>query len=365
LKITSIQTIALKVPLKLEGPAPIMGGVRRNAMDTLLVRVDTDAGVTGWGEAFGHRIWPATKAALDTLIAPLCIGRDPTNIEALMDSLARNLYGSGRAGPIIYGLSGIDIALWDIAGKVAGKPLYQLLGGRTKKDLKCYASLLHYGEPDAVTHYTRQAIDRGYEAVKLHEISFDQIKAAREAAGSGIALLVDCNCAWTPDEGIAMAKKLAPLDLTWLEEPVWPPEDFSGLARMRREGGVATAAGENAVSVWSFKHLFDAGALTYAQPSVTKIGGVTQMCKVIELAEQSNASVVPHSAYFGPGLLASIHVVASMEREALIERFYCDFEKHVYGDAINPVKGRIAVPQGPGLGMDPDAAAIKAYRDIA
>jgi L-alanine-DL-glutamate epimerase-like enolase superfamily enzyme len=339
-----------------------MGGVPRSTMDTLLVRVDTDTGVTGWGEAFGHRIWPATKAAIDTLIAPLCIGRDATNIEVLLESVARILYNAGRSGPTIYGLSGIDIALWDIAGKVASKPLYQLLGGRTKKDLMCYASLLHYGEPDAVARYTAQAVSRGYQAVKIHEIGFDQIGAARDAAGSGTAVMVDCNCPWTPDEAIAMAEKLTPLDLTWLEEPVWPPEDFAGLARLR-ERGVATAAGENATSVLSFKHMFDAGALTYAQPSVAKIGGVTQMLKVIALADSSNVAVVPHSAYFGPGLLASIQVIAAMKRESMVERFYCDFEKHILGNAINPINGRIDVPQGPGLGVDPDPSLIAAYRE--
>ncbi len=133
------------------------------------------------------------------------------------------------------------------------------------------------------------------------------------------------------------------------------------MARLR-ENGVATAAGENATSVLGFKHMFDAGALAYAQPSVTKIGGVTQVLKVIELAEQGSASVVPHSAYFGPGLLASIHVIAAMKIESMVERFYCDFEKHILGDAIIPIGGRITIPQGPGLGVDPDPARVAAYR---
>ena len=109
----------------------------------------------------------------------------------------------------------------------------------------------------------------------------------------------------------AMAHRLAPQGLTWLEEPVWPPENVAGLADVRRRGGIPTAAGENYGTVWDFRRAFEAGALDYAQPSVTKIGGVTELRKVQALAETFGVTVVPHSAYFGPGLLASIHCIAS------------------------------------------------------
>jgi D-galactarolactone cycloisomerase len=357
-----METIVLRVPLKLDGPAPMMSGQRRTSMDTLLVRVDTDAGISGWGEAFGHRIWPATRAAIDHMLAPACMGADPTAIEALMDRLRRSFYGAGRGGAALYALSGIDIALWDIAGKIAGQPLYRLLGGGHRTDLPAYASLLHLEEPDAIRHYVRQALARGYGMIKIHETKFEQIRIARETAGEGYPLMCDCNCPWTVEEATAMARRLQPLELTWLEEPVWPPEDHAGLAQVRRETGIATAAGENAATLHSFRHLLEAGALSYAQPSVAKIGGVSEMRKVIALAEAGNVRVVPHSAYFGPGLIASMHVIAAMPGVSPVERFYCDFERHVLGEAINPVNGRIAVPQGPGLGVEPDPQVIAAFR---
>jgi L-alanine-DL-glutamate epimerase-like enolase superfamily enzyme len=174
--------------------------------------------------------------------------------------------------------------------------------------------------------------------------------------------MVDCNCPWTVGEAIEMAHRLRPYDLNWLEEPVWPPEDHRGLARVQTQGAIPTAAGENAM-LPEFKGLFEAGAITYAQPSVTKVGGVTQMRKVMALAEAFGVSVVPHSAYFGPGLLASIHCIAAMPGESLVERYDADFAINVLHDAIDPdTNGCIAVPQEPGLGRDPDPAVIEKLR---
>jgi len=362
MKITRVQTIVLNLPMLIEGPTPMLGGRPRTSIDMLLVRVDTNAGITGWGEAFGHRIFPATRAAIDTLLGPMCIGRDAGQIAALNDDLQRVLHGVGRNGPVIYALSGIDIALWDIAGKAAGLPLYRLLGGSARADLPAYASLLRYGTASAVTQYTAQALLRGYQYIKLHEITVPEVMAARDAAGPAVPIMVDTNCPWTVAQAVDMAQRLAPLGIHWLEEPVWPPENLAGLAEVRARGGIATAAGENYGTVWDFRRAFEAGSITYAQPSITKIGGVTEMRRVMALAETFGVHVVPHSAYFGPGLLASIHCIAAMPAESLVERFYCDFATNPLGDAIEPQAGRIAVPQGPGLGVDPDPQLLEKLR---
>ena len=363
MKITKVETMVVNMPMVIEGPViPQQGGRPRTSMDTLLVRVETDAGVTGWGEGFGHRIFPATKAALDTLLGPMCVGRDPTAISALADELQRNLAGVGRNGPAMYALSAIDIALWDIAGKLAGLPLYRLLGGSKRERLSAYASLLRYGDPAAVTRYTERALKRGYRHIKLHEITLAPIQAARKAAGPDVSIMVDCNCPWTVAEAIAMARKLRPLDLKWLEEPVWPPEDHAGLARVQEQGGIPTAAGENAM-LPEFRGLLAAGAIAYAQPSATKVGGITQLRKVAALAEAHGVEVVPHSAYFGPGLLASIHCIAAIARDSLVERYDADLAMNPLHDAILPDKdGCLGVPQGPGLGVDPDQAVIAKLR---
>lgn len=361
MKITAVTTFVTSVPMRIAGDTPMVGGRPRTAIETLYVRVDTDAGISGWGEGFGHRVWPVTRTAIDQMIAPLCVGRDPTAISALMHDLAHTVHGAGRSGPAMYALSAIDIALWDIAGKIANQPLYKLLGGSARTDLPAYASLLRYGKAAALEPRIAEALGRGYKLIKIHEIDPEIIRAARRACGDGIPLMVDCSTPWTPLQAVKMANQLYELDLEFLEEPVWPPEDHAGLARVRAEGGIPVAAGENVGTVNEFGRLFERGSLDVAQPSVTKVGGVTEMRKVFALGEAHGVRVLPHAAYFGPGLLATIHVCAAQPQETWVERFYCDFDETPMGEAINPRNGRIAIPQGPGLGVNPDPALLEKY----
>jgi D-galactarolactone cycloisomerase len=359
--IRSITPIALDLPFEVGGPKSQFAG-RPRQMAMLLVRVETDDGIIGWGEAFGYAVWPATRTALETLIAPLATGRDERDIAALLGDLQRKLHLLGRTGPVMYAMSGLDIALWDIAGKAAGKPLADLLGGARRQDFPAYASLVRYNDPALVARNAKAAVERGYRAIKLHEIGVEQVRAAREAIGPGVKLMMDTNCPWTVAEAIAMAAKVREYDLYWFEEPVWPPEDFAGLARVRRECGIAVSAGENAVSLTDFQFMFDAGAVDYAQPSVTKIGGVTEMMRVAELARERGVTLVPHSPYFGPGLLATLHMAAAFAHETMIEYSYTDLGANPLGDAIAVKNGRIALPAGPGLGRDPDPAVLERYR---
>jgi L-alanine-DL-glutamate epimerase-like enolase superfamily enzyme len=174
--------------------------------------------------------------------------------------------------------------------------------------------------------------------------------------------MVDCSCPWNVEQAIAASRELADLGLTPLEEPIYPPDDHAGLARLRAASPIPIAAGENVSNVFEFKRLLEAGTLSYAQPSVTKLGGVTELRKVFALGESFGVPVVPHSPYFGPGLLASIHVCAASARETWIERYYRDFAETPFGEQIHPRDGMIAVPQEPGLGKDPDREIIERMR---
>jgi D-galactarolactone cycloisomerase len=358
--IRSISTVALSLPYEIHGPKPLFAGVSRS-MDILMVKVETEDGIVGWGEAFGFGIWPATRAALHALIEPVVVGRDERDIAGLMADLARRVHIVGRTGPMVYALSGLDIALWDIAGKAAGKPLAELLGGAHHDKLPCYASLMRYTEPALVYKNAAMAVARGYGAVKLHEIGVEQVKAARDAIGPGIKLMMDVNCPWTVDQALAIAKGVRPYDLAWFEEPVWPPEDFAGLAEVRHKGGIPIAAGENAMSAKNFEQMFEAHAVDIAQPSVTKIGGVSAMLEVAALAQKHHVRLVPHCPYFGPGLLASVHIAAAFAEETMIEYSFADLGANPLGDAIEVKDGYIKVPQGPGLGRDPDPDVIAKY----
>jgi len=362
MKITKVESIHISVPYDHGGPLPKADAMPWRNMDSLFIKVETDDGITGWGEAFGFGCCGITKVAFDTGVAPLAAGRDPSDIAGLMTDLRRKLHNYGINGPMSFALSGLDIALWDIAGQVMGLPLYRLLGGDPIDVVPGYASLLRYRTPKLVTEFCEDAASRGHMRIKLHEIGVDEVAAAREAVGPHIALMVDTNCPWTADEAIAMARQFEPFELTWLEEPVWPPDDAEALARVRDEGRVPIAAGENAGTLGDFAHLIDAGAVDFVQPSVIKVGGISEMIKVLVLAAARGVHAAPHSPYFGPGLIATTHICASLPAPPAVERFYCDLEASPLGDMIEPEEGHMRVPQGPGLGLVVDEAILAKYR---
>jgi D-galactarolactone cycloisomerase len=361
MKITAVDTILLQIPYDIGGGPMAIAGRPTTGLNILLVRIETDSGITGWGEGFGHAVAPATKLVIDTMIAPMLIGRDPSDITGLMLEVNRTLHLFGRNGPLVYGVSGVDIALWDIAGKRANMPLHQLIGGTSCTEVPVYASLLRYGEEKGLLKNVRDAVDQGYRYIKLHEVDPELIKMVREAIGPDIKLMVDTNCPWTPGQAGEMVERLRPLDLYWLEEPIWPPEDHHSLARLRPKG-VPISAGENVAGLHDFRGMFELGAIDIAQPSVTKIGGVTEVLKIIALAEGYGVRVVPHCAYFGPGYVASLHIAAWLGHETPLERLFMNLETAPFSPYTVPQNGRTPVPQGPGLGCDPDEGLIARYR---
>ncbi len=361
MKITTVETWLTRVPFDIGAPPAAFAGMGWQTLETLWVRVVTDTGLEGWGEGFGHACCPATRAAIDTQIGPAVLGQDARDIRGLTHRLLQQFHLFGRNGPHLYGISAIDIALWDIAGKVAGLPLFRMLGGAPVPPRPAYASLLRYGEPALVARACERAAGEGYGLVKLHEIEVAPVAAARAALGPDRKLMVDTNCPWTVEQAIGMAERFDPYDLHWLEEPVWPPEDHDGLARVRVEGGVKTAAGENASGLFDFRSLFEAEALDVAQPSVTKIGGVTAVIEIAALARASSVRLVPHCAYFGPGWLASLHLNAALAPDAPFERLFMDLEASPYGEWVLAKQGAVAVPEGPGLGRDPDMDVLRRY----
>lgn len=365
MKIQQIEAIPLRIPFTVGGKsdAGAWGGKDLKTVDSLLLKVTTDTGLVGWGESFGFTTVAVVKAAIDTVIAPLCIGRDPALIEKLMQELQRTLHIFGRSGAIMFGLSALDIALWDIVGKAAGQPVHRLLGGSDATALSCYASLIRYTDPELVAENVTRALGLGYGRLKLHEIDPACVRAARDAAGEEVEITLDVNCPWSVREALDMAHQLRQYNLRWLEEPVWPPENHGGLARVRREGGIPIAAGENASTLVDFAHMLQAEAVDFIQPSPAKMGGITELRKVFALANAHNTTVMVHAFYDGPGLLAGVHATAALGgANPMVEWRFFDLEAQLYGDAILPKNGVMAVPQGPGLGIEPSAEVIRDYR---
>lgn len=330
----------------------------------LFVRVETDAGIVGWGEAFGHASTPVTKAAISEIIAKLAVGRDPSDVPALMADLTRKTQSMARSGPVQFALSGLDIALWDIAGKLAEQPLWRLFGGRERRPtVPAYASLFRLGTTEHVSRVAANAVQRGYKHIKLHEHSVEIVAAAREAIGPNVSLMVDTNCYWDePDKIVAVCKELAPYDVAWLEEPLYPADAYDVMARIRQRASVPLAAGENLGNFNDVRWIVQAGAVDVIQPSVAKIGGITELIRAMAYIKACGIRAVPHSPFLGPALMAVIHVIAAMSDEVLCEHRFCDLAESPLGDAVVARTGLLAVPDGPGLGFEVDLNVIEKYR---
>ena len=359
--IASVDTVTLRIPLDIWAPPPMFAGRPRTHVDMLLVRVATEGGVVGWGEAFGSSA-PLVPTVFDSWLKHLAIGQDAADA-SLTARFERLLHNLGRSGPIIHALSGLDIALWDIRGKLEGHPVAALLGGIKRKRVEAYASLLQYG--GAVGHVRKnvaRALERGYRHIKLHERTADAVAAAREVAGPDIPIMVDTNCAWTADQATAAVAAMAPSLPFWVEEPIWPPEDFASLAALKRATGVPLAMGENASGVLDFRKMVAAGATDFVQPSIVKIGGLTNLWQIATEAERAGVTCVPHAFFFGPGYLATLHAIAAKERTAPLERLFGDVGFTAYAKTVPVVNGAIDVPERPGLGADPEEEMIARFR---
>jgi L-alanine-DL-glutamate epimerase-like enolase superfamily enzyme len=360
--IVHAEAILLSIPFQSDAkPVWSFTEQAKTSFDTLLVRVETSTGLIGWGEAFSRNEDRSLKLLLETRIFPLIIGRHASEIAKIKRDLEFGLQNFGRVGPTMYAIAAVDIALWDIAGKAASRPLVDLLGGQFADTVEVYASLLRYDSCEGVRRATRQAIDEGYRAIKLHETTYPEIAAAVEEAKGTAAVMLDVNCPWSVAQALRMDTQLSGLGLTWLEEPVWPPENYRGLARVRSTGRHRIAAGENAGSLHDFAAMIEAGAIDIAQPDVAKAGGVSELVKIAALCEATAVEFVPHCALFGPGQVATLHLNAAQPGVPLLERLYCRFEAELYGGAMNPRDGRVAVPHGPGLGLEPDPDVIRTY----
>lgn len=361
MKITRIEIHLIRVPFDMGSAPKAFAGMNWTSVDTLFVRVRTDDGIDGWGEGWGHVACPTTSAALTTLVGPAFIGRDLRDRSGLMAEMQHRFHIHGRTGPVAYALSAIEIALWDIAGKVASLPIAALLGG-APRELTAYASLLRYAEPELLTAAVDRALAQGFRHLKLHEVRLDTVRAARAACGESVWLALDTNCPWSVSESIANARALEATRLAWLEEPVWPPEDHAGLARVRAATTLPIAAGENVAGVHEMASMLQAGSIDICQPSVIKFGGIDAVAQAAVLARTQGVDYVPHCFYFGPGFLASLQLAAAFAPEAAFELFFGDLEASPYHDAVRARGGRLSVPPGPGLGLDPDMEVIHRYR---
>ena len=366
MKITDVRAHHIRIPYDAGVASFKQGAATISAVDIVLLEVSTDAGLTGWGDGCAYVCPRSTATAIAEMVAPQARGQevpDAAGIPAFMERIHRNLHLFGRYGITMFAISALDIALWDLAAKAKNVPLHRLIGTRKRARLPAYASLLRIGDPALVAKECETALDRGYPAIKLHETTVPPVYAARKAIGTGVPLMVDLNCPLNEAEAIAFAQDCREAAPLFLEEPVWPPEDFATLAKVRVNGALDIAAGENACTVHQFRQMMEARAVTYAQPSVIKVGGITEYLNVVALADAMGVKLMPHCPYFGPGFLATLQLMSLRDDGTFIEVFYMNREACLWGGRIAVgTDGTVAVPDGPGLGYEPDRKVIERYR---
>jgi len=289
------------------------------------------------------------------------IGQTITDIPDWNRRTQRQLHMFGRYGVTMFAIAGVDIALWDLAARRAGLPLHRLISTAPPRSaIPFYASQVRYGDRDLAVAACKNVLDAGFTAIKLHEIDLENIAACRRTIGANYDLCTDVNCAWSVDFVEGNRAALDRLSLSWLEEPIYPPEDFAALAGLRGKG-LRIGAGENWCTTVQFRAALAAGAVDLLQPSVTKIGGISEFLATVDLAVDGDAVVMPHSPYFGPGFFASLHLAAARQSIAALE--YNFVKPAAWLADIESLRegGRIAVPQDNGIGFVPDPDVIKRF----
>ncbi len=359
MKITDVKASAIHMPyVKKNLPVSL-----RTSRTPVIVRVNTDEGLTGAGEAFGFfNSAPATASVVETMLRPMLLGKDPRQINRLWADMFRGTYYAGRAGVVLAAISGVEMALWDIAGKAANVPVYQLLGGRAHDRVRAYASLMRYPSPADVAQACTVMAEQGYSAIKLHEITVAAVAAGREAVGDSIDVLLDVNCSWNVIQAISMGREFEAYDLYWYEEPVWPGDDYDGLAEVRAMVDIPIACGENEYTARGFNNLITRRAVDVLQPSVFKLGGILQEKEVFTLASAFGLKVVPHCISFGPAMAATLHVCFSEPSCELVETSVETPEMNILTEPLATDKGYWKLADKPGLGIELDEDVLEKYR---
>lgn len=358
--IVSVRCIPMRLPFHHWSPPPLFAGRPRDKLDSALVRVEMQDGTVAWGESYC--VEPrALQAIFETLIAPLACGKDAGD-PALLPTLQRMLHNLGRSGPVVHALAGLDIALWDLRAKRENVPLYQLLGGKRRDRVRVYASLLqYYADATLLDQVSQRALNDGYTEIKLHERTAEAVAAVRKSVGPDVPVMVDTNCAWLPDEAEDAIAAMLPYQPFWIEEPIWMPENDQALAALKAKVPVALAVGENASCAHALRRMVEQETVQYVQPSVIKLG-LTAAWDISQACRGSRVTCAPQVAFFGPGFLASLHLIAAQDAEVSLERLYVELAHVPYARTAPIERGWIQVPEAPGLGADPeDALAQGAY----
>lgn len=368
MKITKVETIPLRLP---EVAARCDG-----TQDTLVVRVHTDAGLTGVGEVDSSPT--VAQAAIEAPmshsiccgLAELVVGEDPLGIDALWQKMVWGSRYMGRRGVVVHAMSAIDIALWDIAGKAFEKPVWQLMGGAGFESVRAYGSLLFGNTPEETYEKARKAADRGFTAIKFgwdpmgqsEELDLALVRAAREGMGPEADVMIDAGQCFDVKTARRRCRQFEEFNLMWLEEPLHP-DDVVGYGELSRSVEMRIAAGEAEESRGAFQALMDVGGIDVVQIDVTRCGGLTEARRIADMARDRKKPVVNHSFKTGINMAASLHMLAGTGNNWVLEygQEPSPLREELTYETFPVVDGYVKLPQEPGLGVTLNEATVEKY----
>ena len=353
-----------------------------------LVEVETDEGITGWGECFGAgNIALANKGIVEKIIQPIVIGMDPIDRDVIWHQVYNLMRDHGQKGMPLQSLSGVDIALWDIAGKVSGMPLYQLIGGahRNRIDVYGYGMMLRPESADSlVSRFTDEAAaikEMGFKATKMKvglgpKDDVRLIEAVRQGVGEDYRFMVDANHAYTTHDAFYVGRAMEDFNPYWFEEPV-APEDLEGYRELRNGLNVNISGGEAEFNRWGWRALLESRGLDIAQPEVCALGGISEYLRVLALCHAHFTPVVNHVWGSAVAVATNMHLLAAMPPlpgglhpwEPMLE---FDTTHNLFRDELLTVpldiqrqvaasNGTVGLPEGPGIGVTPDLDFIQKF----
>ncbi len=388
MKVTNIKAIVLSYDMGVAFADARNYFSKRNGV---LVQIETDEGFTGIGESacFGGSPFSVSHV-IEHELADYVLGKNPMNIQAIMQNIWYGTMHRGRGGLMQMAMSGIDIALWDIIGKKLNTPLYQLFGAYTDKIVP-YASAGFYVDGFAAEDYAnlvRSYMDEGFKFAKIKcartpaammsptkdmpggqygtytmEEDLERVEAcARAVAGRG-KLMVDGNCAWSPSDAILMGRHFEKMGVYWFEEPV-ASDDLEGSAEVARALDIPISGNESETNPYRFRDLIVARAVDIVQPDVTWTGGITACRKIAAFAELYHMPVIPHIFATAISLVANMHLIASIPNGHMVEfdRNVTPLRDDLLVQPINMVDGFVHLPKGPGLGVELNTDTIRKYQ---
>ena len=342
--------------------------------DAVVVKVTTDDGIIGWGEAHHGRAHTAVAKLIETTLKQLVIGMDAHDVNGVWNRMYRfQLASHGMGAGACLAISGIDMALWDIRGKALGVPLYRLLGG-SRIGIPAYAGGVSLGyQPAAqLIDEARKSIDAGYTAIKLRvgdspAKDIERMRAVRKAFGDELAILTDANIGYRVEDVRRVMPAMDELGIGWLEEP-FPAHDYRSYREARSFGRTPLAAGENHYTRFEFDRVIEDGAITILQPDLSKAGGITEALRIAALASAWKLPIHPHSSMTGLNHAATIHFLAAIDNGGYFEGDVSRANKFRDELVSNPGAidrdGKVWPLERPGLGLEVNEEFLSAHPAI-